>query len=222
MKRFRPEWLTRPTPAPPDAALPFALRTPSGDVLVRYYPGRVSDAGVVWVGDHGGGFDSPADDLFGEACRRLQDMGVHGLRVRYRNPTDFDGCVHDLAVGAAFLEAEGLASIGLVGHSLGAAVAIRLGAAQPSVRAVAALSTQLHGTEPVARLAGRPLLLAHGTHDDVLPDVCSRDVYARARDPKELVLFDGAGHSLLEARDELLELLCAWLPRRLGRPTAAA
>ncbi len=54
----------------------------------------------------------------------------------------------------------------LVGHSMGARAAMRA-AGHPSVSAVAGLAPWLPLGEPVAQLAGRRVLLAHGTADFV-------------------------------------------------------
>jgi pimeloyl-ACP methyl ester carboxylesterase len=54
----------------------------------------------------------------------------------------------------------------LVGHSMGARAALRA-AGHPSVAAVAGLAPWLPPGEPVEQLAGRRILLAHGTADVV-------------------------------------------------------
>jgi pimeloyl-ACP methyl ester carboxylesterase len=54
----------------------------------------------------------------------------------------------------------------LVGHSMGARAALRA-AAHPSVTAAAGLAPWLPPGEPVDQLAGRRILLAHGTADTV-------------------------------------------------------
>jgi dienelactone hydrolase len=65
----------------------------------------------------------------------------------------------------------------LAGHSMGGRAALRV-AGHPSVRAVAALAPWLPPDEPVAQLAGRDLLIAHGTRDRVTSLDASR-AYAR-------------------------------------------
>ncbi len=46
----------------------------------------------------------------------------------------------------------------------------------------------------VDRIAPRPLLLVHGAENRLHSPEESRELYRRARDPKELVLLEGAGH----------------------------
>jgi pimeloyl-ACP methyl ester carboxylesterase len=60
----------------------------------------------------------------------------------------------------------GPAPVVLVGHSMGARAALRA-AGHPSVAAVAGLAPWLPPGEPVEQLAGRSVLLAHGTADVV-------------------------------------------------------
>jgi len=59
----------------------------------------------------------------------------------------------------------------------------------------------------------------HGTADQVLPDACSRDLYARAGEPKQLILYPGCRHGLDECRDELDRDLSDWLQSVLLFPT---
>jgi fermentation-respiration switch protein FrsA (DUF1100 family) len=76
---------------------------------------------------------------------------------------------------------------------------------------VVAMSSQSAGTSAVGSLAPRPLLLLHGTADEILPDACSRDIHARAAEPKALRLYPGCRHGLDECRDELDRDLTAWI-----------
>jgi alpha-beta hydrolase superfamily lysophospholipase len=92
-------------------------------------------------------------------------------------------------------------------------VVVTAGAASERVIAVAALSSQTRGTEAAVSLGPRPLLLVHGTEDEILPDVCSRDIHARAREPKGLVLYPGCRHGLDQCREALDRDLMGWLER---------
>jgi pimeloyl-ACP methyl ester carboxylesterase len=193
----------------------FVLDTPFGRVEARYgeAPG---DRAVAFVGGAGGGFDSPARDLYGRLAAALPGEGIASLRLRFRRPADLDASVADLMAAIAELERLGKARIGLVGHSFGGAVVIRAGAAAPSVRAVVALATQSYGARPAAELGPRcALLLIHGIADPVLPPEASRMVFDIAEEPKRLVLVEGAGHGLDEASEEVEQTVRAWLGRHL-------
>ena len=60
----------------------------------------------------------------------------------------------------------GAVPVVLVGHSMGARAAVRA-AGHPAVSAVAGLAPWLPPGEPAAQLAGRRVLLAHGTADSI-------------------------------------------------------
>ena len=60
----------------------------------------------------------------------------------------------------------GAVPVVLIGHSMGARAAVRA-AAHPAVTAVAGLAPWLPPGEPVGQLAGRRVLLAHGTADSI-------------------------------------------------------
>jgi alpha-beta hydrolase superfamily lysophospholipase len=56
----------------------------------------------------------------------LARIGIDGLRVRYRHPTDLLECVFDTLAGVAFLKEKcRTKAIRLVGHSFGGAVVIQ-------------------------------------------------------------------------------------------------
>lgn len=49
--------------------------------------------------------------------------------------------------------------------------------------------------ERIARIAPRPVLLVHGDRNRLHPPGEAAELYRRAREPKELVLLEGAGHT---------------------------
>jgi fermentation-respiration switch protein FrsA (DUF1100 family) len=55
----------------------------------------------------------------------------------------------------------------------------------------------------VARIAPRPILIMHGTHDHVAHHRMGQRLYAAAGEPKELWLIDGADH--YEAMQEMVD-----------------
>jgi hypothetical protein len=190
------------------------LLTDAGAVECRWHPAPAAgDAAVLWVFGAGGGLGGPAGGLYTRLGGRLRSGGIASLEVAYRHPGRLGDCVRDVLLGLAWLAGEGRRRVALVGHSFGGAVAITAGAASEAVVAVAALSSQTRGTEAVASISPRPLMVMHGTADEVLPDACSRDIHGRARQPKELVLYPGCRHGLDECRDALDRDLAGWLER---------
>jgi dipeptidyl aminopeptidase/acylaminoacyl peptidase len=62
----------------------------------------------------------------------------------------------------------------------------------------------------VDKIAPRPLLLVHGSQDDVVDIIHARRLYARAGQPKELASIEGAGHRL-RRDDEAMAVVIEWL-----------
>lgn len=69
--------------------------------------------------------------------------------------------------------------VALVGHSMGARTALHV-AGRPSVRVVVGLAPWIEADDPVAQLAGRRLLIAHGTDDRMTSALASAAYAERA------------------------------------------
>jgi hypothetical protein len=202
-------------PADTPGAFRLLLDTSRGEIEGMFHPVEGGTSAVVCVGGAMGGIDGPADGLYARLPDLLAGSGVTVLRLNYRKPNEFDECVLDVLAGCSFLKGIGATDAVLVGHSFGAAVVIKAGELAPVVRAVASLSPQLFGTRQVESL-GKPLLLVHGMSDNVLSHEASEDIYRRALEPKRMVLYAEAGHSLIQAKDEVTALLVDWIPARLA------
>lgn len=62
-----------------------------------------------------------------------------------------------------------------------------------------------------------PWLLVHGTEDDVVPIQDSRDIFARANDPKELIEIEGANHVFAEAHTAtMVDKVVRWVEAQVG------
>ena len=194
------------------------LDTDRGTVACRATDAVSGDAAVLWMFGAGGGFHGPAGGLYDRLGGQLAPEGIESLQVAYRHPAHLPECVRDVLVAIDYLVENGRTRIVLVGHSFGGAVAITAGDASAAVIAVAALSSQTAGTEAAARLTPRPLFLAHGTADEVLPFRCSREIYERAAEPKRIVLYPGCRHGLDSCRDELDADLASWLRGVVAQP----
>ena len=201
-----------------DGALDVNIDSSRGPIVGILHPCEAEPGAAIFVGGALGGLDGPAGGLYPRVAEALvrDAAGLTSLRLHYRQPGDFEECVLDVMAGLSMLKGIGAKRTALVGHSFGAAVVIKAGELAEAVAGVAALSPQLYGTRTVQRLAPKSLLLAHGTADRMLDCEASRDIYKRANEPKRLVLYEGAGHSLSSCADELFELLCDWLPETVG------
>jgi hypothetical protein len=167
----------------------------------------------------GGGMGSllgPAEGIYHELGVSLAQRGIGTVRVGYRKPNDLARCVHDVAAAADLAGRRGARRFVVMGHSFGGAVAIQTGAVLGThCRGVVTLSTQSAGCEVASELGDTPLLLIHGTADEILPPETSAVVQMLAGHG-EIVLMPGAGHLLGEAAEELRERLDEWIPARLA------
>ncbi len=191
------------------------LVTTRGDIEAIIHHARDTTRAIVWVWGAFGGFDGPAEGIYGVVAEELKTE-ITSLRVNYRHPNLLDESVMDTLAGVTFLAAMGHTEIALVGHSFGGAVVISAAPFSERVKAVAALSSQTLGARNAAAVSPRPLLLVHGQDDYRLPPQCSEQIYQWAREPKELVIYRGAGHGLRQCKEELRELLKRWIRQKLG------
>ena len=155
----------------------------SGETLPRGDAARgaqTRQAGVVVVA-HGGQASStePTSALQPAVLRMipvaaairhaLRESGAVVQRPRFR-VRGWNGAqaspVGDLIQALDAIAASGPVPVVLVGHSMGARAAV-LAAGHPAVSAVAGLAPWLPPGEPVDQLAGRRVLLVHGTADGI-------------------------------------------------------
>lgn len=197
------------------------IETSEGIVEGILAPAPSATTGVIMVGGAGGGMHGPAG-VYPDLARDFQQDGVTALRLEYRHPNDLEACVYDTLAGVAALQQHGIQRVVLIGWSFGGAVVITAGAQSNAVVGVATVASQTYGTAAVSRLAPRSLLLCHGTADTTLPDRCSRDLYARAGEPKELKLFASGNHGLTNHRAELLQTLETWTRNLLAHSPSAS
>jgi pimeloyl-ACP methyl ester carboxylesterase len=196
--------------------LPLTFRTTRGEVTYRYYPVTNARRAVIWIGGAGGGFDSPANQLYPRLAEALRAEGIASLRVRFRDPTKLEEAVLDVLAGLGWLQDEGIERLVVVGHSFGGAVAIQAATAADTVRGVVTLATQSYGADAVMELGHEcGILLLHGRADTVLPPQSSDFVFQMAHEPRRLILYDGAGHGLDEVAPEVEQVVRSWLRERL-------
>ncbi|UOQ71953.1 alpha/beta hydrolase [Hymenobacter cellulosilyticus] len=202
-----------------DGVEELTLHTNAGEMPARLHPAGEGAPAVVWVGGAGGGLDGPAWGLYPRLAAQLTAHGIASLRVHYRRPNYLEECVADTMLAVQYLALQHhYRRIALVGHSFGGAVVIAAGALSEAVTAVVAMSSQTYGTNLAPQVSPRPLLLLHGTADEILPATCSEMIYARAREPKELKLYPNCRHGLDECREQVDHDVVAWLRQQLQGP----
>ena len=198
-----------------DAGEGLVLRTSRGDVAAIRHAAPESTRAVVWVCGARGGFGGPASGIYAELAEEFVGQGITSLRMDYRQPNNIQECALDLLAGVNFLRATGYGPAVVVGHSFGGAVVIAGAAFSDHVAGVVSLSPQTYGAQGAGMLSPTPLLVVHGKADTRLPFSCAVAIHDWAKEPRELVLYEGAEHRLDECRTELMDLLREWIPERL-------
>ena len=69
--------------------------------------------------------------------------------------------------------------------------------------------------EAVELLAGRPLILIHARGDERIPFEFSEELYARAAEPKKLIVLPGGHHRSVQHDAELQAVALRWLEQQL-------
>jgi pimeloyl-ACP methyl ester carboxylesterase len=167
----------------------------------------------------GGGMGSllgPADAIYQWLGETFAPRGVATIRVGYRKPNDLSRCVHDVAAACDLSSRSGGRHFVMIGHSFGGAVAVQTGVVLGEHCAgVIGLATQSAGCEIAAELGDTPLLLLHGTDDEILPPETSCVVLLLAGHG-EVELLAGDGHLLTKSADHLRDRLSAWITERFA------
>jgi pimeloyl-ACP methyl ester carboxylesterase len=155
----------------------------------------------------------------------LRGSGIAVSRPRYRVRGwngDLASPVQDLrAVIDETVARFGAIPVVLIGHSMGARAAFRV-AGHPAVTAVAGLAPWLPPEEPVEQLAGRRVLLAHGTADRITSPAETWAYAERARSVTEVATIEvrDGEHTMLR-RGALWHRLAVEFSRlALGLPAA--
>ena len=205
----------RTRPGDVSGEITVELNTTRGTITTHLRPCEGKTGCVVFLGGAGGGVSGPANKVYERVAVELVEVGVSSLRVEYREPGEFEESVADALAGCSFLRGIGGTDAIVVGHSFGGAVAIKAGQLSQLVKGVVAMSSQRHGTQEVHML-DKPLLLIHGSNDEILDQAASHDIFKRASDPKRIEILQGTGHGLQEKADDVYELLRDFITTEVG------
>lgn len=204
-----------------DGVYLVTLNTSRGPILCELYVCPGSKGAIIWSATGRPGPSNPRrPSVYAHLAQELTEEGISSLRVFFRTPGPepgpFEECVLDILGGVSFLKGIGAGGIAVVGHSFSAAVAIKAATLTQDIKGVVALASQLYGTSDVAAISPRPLLLVHGLEDTTIEYIASQILYDKAKDPKEVIFIEGAGHGLREKPDEVSEILRRWLIAHIG------
>jgi alpha/beta superfamily hydrolase len=73
------------------------------------------------------------------------------------------------------------------------------------------LSRQYEPIDYVKKIAPRPFLLIHGDKDDIIPLSCSKILFSKAFEPKNMSIIVGADHIFAGKHKKTIELIISWL-----------
>jgi fermentation-respiration switch protein FrsA (DUF1100 family) len=78
--------------------------------------------------------------------------------------------------------------------------------------------------QAVELMGQKPLLLIHAKGDEQIPSDASERLYARAREPRKLILLPGGHHRSAQHDAELQGVALRWMEKSLGsgRPARSA
>lgn len=197
-------------------SLPITISTPRGLVCGQWRPSTVTHAAAILIpGDPG----SPAASfsLFDELAPRIQRAGASVLQLDHCSQSLEERLICLLSALSS-LRRQGVARMALIGWRSGATLALAAGCGCEAATGVAALAPDVSAADFLSDLAPRRLLLMHGADDQVTPSAISRLLYARATDPKELVIYPGERHDFTISREEALDKLSGWTRSLLSSP----
>jgi alpha/beta superfamily hydrolase len=158
-----------------------------------------------------------------QSAKALARIGCAVLRFNFRGAgrsagafTNGPGEMDDFRAALDFMQQRyGGASLWAGGMSFGSWVALTVGAADPRVSTLIGIAPPLSGYdfEAVAE-SPKPKFFIQGERDEICPLKTMREFYARAAEPKELVVIDGADHlfdgKVSEVGDAVEDLLGDW------------
>lgn len=238
-------YFPNPARVPPTAAglsgfREEVLRTPDGAELVVWRsPPRGQQPTLLYFHGNAGGLVNRAQRF---AAYQAAGLGIFAMSYRsYSGSTGHPSeraNIRDAHQAYATLVADGVApgNIVLYGESLGSGVVVALAADRPvgavvldapytSIVDVAArqyfwlpvrplLFDRYESATRIGRVTA-PVLVLHGSLDSLIPLDMGRKLYARANEPKQLIVFDRGHHADLDQHGAV-ERVVRWLAETLA------
>jgi alpha/beta superfamily hydrolase len=158
-----------------------------------------------------------------QAAKALSRIGCAVLRINFRGAgasagtfSNGPGEMEDFRMALDYMrDRYRSAPLWAGGMSFGAWVALTIGAGDPRVSTLIGIAPPLEDYDfEAVRTSTKPKFFIHGERDEISPLKSVREFYARAAEPKELVVIDGADHlfdgKVSEVGDALEDLLGDW------------
>jgi dienelactone hydrolase len=180
----------------------------------------------------------------GVALLRYDSYGCGESEGRIEETT-LSGRLGDLQAALALVRSHSSLGqrLGIVGSSFGGCLALHAAALEKDVQALVTWATPLHWQGMREKIEGREnprleerfygdltkhalqpvirrvcnLLILHGESDELVPVSHARGIYNYAREPKQIVTFEGGDHSFSdpEKREQALSLTVQWMKHYL-------
>jgi uncharacterized protein len=158
-----------------------------------------------------------------QAAKALSRIGCAVLRFNFRGAGASEGAfsngpgeMDDMRAALDFMSGRyASAHLWAAGMSFGSWIALTVGTADPRVSTLIGIAPPLsrYDFEPIA-LTSKPKFFIQGERDELCPLKEMREFYARAAEPKELVVVDAADHlfdgKVGEVADVIEDLLADW------------
>ena len=202
---------------------PQPMRTVDADGLVHAgRPGGVRAAVVLAHPhtEHGGTMHTK---VVYQTAKALSRIGCAVLRINFRGAgasaghfTGGPGEKDDFRTALDFMhERYPGARLWAAGMSFGAWIGLSVGAESPRVSTLIAIAPPIATYDwEAVRTSPKAKFFIHGERDELCPLKDMREFYARAAEPKELVVVDGADHlfdgKVSEVADAIEDLLGDW------------
>jgi alpha/beta superfamily hydrolase len=180
-------------------------------------------AAVVFAHPHTGQGGTMHTKVVFQAAKALCRIGCAVLRINFRGAgasagrfTGGPGEMDDFRSGLDFMSQRyPAARLWVAGMSFGSWVSMTIGAQDPRVSTLFGIAPPIDSYDwETVRTSPKPKFFIHGERDELCPLKQVREFYARAAEPKELVVIDGADHlfdgKVSEVADAVEDLFGDW------------
>jgi hypothetical protein len=164
--------------------------------------------------------------------KALSKFGFHVLRFNFRGTglsegkhDEGRGEREDVKAAVDFLQKEFGLPIIFSGFSFGAATGMKALCSDPRIVGMISLGTPVaaegrHYRYEFLRECVKPKLFISGSNDQYSPRAVLEEVFAKAAEPKKLVIVDGAEHFFVGKLDQMQAAVESWITS-LYKPVAA-
>lgn len=180
---------------------------------------------VILISDASGDTNGPSS-IYTPLADKLAGLraGMPVLRMGNRVPACKDSCTADMLAAIDYLQRRlAISRFILVGWNHGSAPVMAVGGLDDRVVGCATIASRTAESDVVERIAEKslPILLLHGSSDEVIPHSCSERLLEHyRRHAKEdlgfLKVFDGDDHALTKSSAKAEAMLCAFVTRCAG------